>query len=381
MGSATPSMVALHGVKKKKHTLLQLPGRPGGELPGVEVLDMKSYRSAMRGPLTVALHNAIEEALSKHEQVIIMYNRRGFSSYLQCVECGHIPQSPECSVSLTYHKKKNILLCHYSGYSRKADERCETCGSENIHPVGSGTEQIENEIAELYPDARIARMDRDTTSGKYAHQEIYDRVMNREVDILIGTQMLAKGLDFPQVTVVGVLQAETELAFPSFRAAERMYQLISQVAGRAGRGEKPGRVYVQTWKADHPSITFAQTHNFWDFAKFELEQREALSYPPFSRMIEVHFKDESLAKTQKSAHRFCEMLRMETNGEAVLGPSPAPIEWMNGLNHWQASIKIDPQMSAGSIARLLSKVHARYQADIPKGGSTVRITVDVDAVG
>ena len=381
MGSATPSMVALHGVKKKKHTLLQLPGRPGGELPGVEVLDMKSYRSAMRGPLTVALYNAIEEALSKQEQVIIMYNRRGFSSYLQCEECGHIPVSPECSVSLTYHKKKNILLCHYSGYSRKADERCEACGSENINPVGAGTEQIENEIAELFPDARIARMDRDTTSGKYAHQEIYNRVMNREVDILIGTQMLAKGLDFPQVTVVGVLQAETELAFPSFRAAERMYQLISQVAGRAGRGEKPGRVYVQTWKSDHPSITFAQTHNFWEFARFEMEQRESLSYPPFSRMIVINFKDESLAKTQKSAHRFSEVLRAETNDGAVLGPSPAPIEWINGLNHWQASIKIDPQMTAGTIARMLNKVYKSYQADIPKGGSTVRITVDVDAVG
>lgn len=381
MGSATPSMVALHGVKKKKHTLLQLPGRPGGELPGVEVLDMKSYRSAMRGPLTVALYNAIEEALPKQEQVIIMYNRRGFSSYLQCEECGHIPVSPECSVSLTYHKKKNILLCHYSGYSRKADERCEACGSENIHPVGAGTEQIENEIAELFPEARIARMDRDTTSGKYAHQEIYDRVMNREVDILIGTQMLAKGLDFPQVTVVGVLQAETELAFPSFRAAERMYQLISQVAGRAGRCEKPGRVYVQTWKADHPSITFAQTHNFWEFAKFEMEQRESLSYPPFSRMIVVHFKDESLAKTQKSAHRFSEVLRAETHDGAVLGPSPAPIEWINGLNHWQASIKIDPQMAAGTIERMLNKVYKRYQAEIPKGGSTVRVTVDVDAVG
>ncbi|MEX2552819.1 MAG: primosomal protein N', partial [Actinomycetota bacterium] len=222
MGSATPSMTSLQAVRSGKHTLLQLPTRPAGEMPDVKILDLKQYKSAMRGPLTVELHEAISGALERKEQVILLYNRRGFASYMICEECGHIPESPDCSVSLTYHKKKNMLLCHYSGYARKADTHCESCGSAQLTTEGSGTQQIEAEIATLFPDARLLRMDRDTTSGKHAHKEIYQQFLSGKADILIGTQIVAKGLDFPNVTVVGVLNAETELAFPSFRSGERM---------------------------------------------------------------------------------------------------------------------------------------------------------------
>lgn len=380
MGSATPSMVALQGTRKQKHTLLQLPSRPGGSMPGVKVLDLKHYRSAMRGPLTVGLYEAIQKTLDKKEQVILLYNRRGFASYLQCEDCGHIPQSPECSVSLTYHKKKNMLLCHYSGYARRADTRCESCGSEKIVPKGSGTQQVEDKIAELFPEARLLRMDRDTTSGKYAHQNIYEKFLGGEADILIGTQLVSKGLDFPNVTLVGVLSAETELAFPSFRSGERMYQLLSQVAGRAGRGTKAGYVYVQTWKPDHRAIRHAKNHDFWAFSKEELEERENLTYPPFSRMIVFHFKGASWSKTQMIAEAFCDAMRLQTSEYAVLGPTPSVIEWMHGLYQWEAHIKIKPAYNAGAIENLIESIFERYNSQKPKGAGSVRITVDVDAI-
>ena len=235
LGSATPGMVSVKAVKEGKHDLLHLPLRPTGEMPEVKILNMIEYKSAMRGPLTVELHQEIERCLERNEQSILLFNRRGYASYLQCEDCGHIPQSPESSTSLTYHKKKNILLCHYSGYSRRADTRCELCGSENLKTKGSGTQQVEEEMADLFPEARLLRMDRDTTSGKHGHSKIYQSFLKGEADILIGTQIVAKGLDFPNVTIVGVINADTELAFPSFRSGERMFQLLSQVAGRAGR--------------------------------------------------------------------------------------------------------------------------------------------------
>jgi primosomal protein N' (replication factor Y) (superfamily II helicase) len=309
MGSATPSMTSLQGVINNKHTMLQLPTRPGGKMPEVRILDMKQYSSAMQGPLTVSLFEAISEALQKEEQVILLYNRRGYASYLQCDDCGHIPQSPDCSVSLTYHKNKNMLLCHYSGYSRRADTHCEVCGSNKMNTRGSGTQQLEDDIRDLFPNARLLRMDKDSTSGKYAHQEIYEAFLSGGADILIGTQLVSKGLDFPNVTVVGVLNAETELAFPSFRSGERMFQLLSQVAGRAGRAEKTGNVYIQTWKPDHRSIRYAKTHDFRSFAKEELAERRSLNYPPFSRMIVFQFKGKSSDKTESVAVAFTESMR------------------------------------------------------------------------
>ncbi|MEX0770859.1 MAG: primosomal protein N' [Balneolaceae bacterium] len=382
MGSATPSMVTLHGVRKKKHTLLQLTSRPesGMGMPEVKVLDLKHYRSAMRGPLTVGLYEAIQEALEKEEQIILLYNRRGYASYLQCEDCGHIPQSPDCSVSLTYHKKKNMLLCHYSGYARKADTHCENCGSGSMEAKGSGTQQVEDEISGLFPGAKILRMDRDTTSGKHAHREIYETFLNGKADILIGTQLVSKGLDFPNVTVVGVLSAETELAFPSYRSGERMYQLLSQVAGRAGRGTKAGFVYVQTWKPDHRAIRYAQEHDFWNFSREELAQRETLMYPPFSRMIVFQFKGASWSKTQMVAEAFCDVMRMETSEHAVLGPTPALIEWMYGLYQWEAHIKIRTEHPAKAIEKLLDRIFNRFDREKPKGSGSVRINVNVDSI-
>ena len=380
LGSATPGMVSVKAVMEEKHTLLQLPLRPTGTMPPVETLNLIEYKSAMKGPLTVELYQEIEKALERKEQVILLYNRRGYASFLQCEDCGHIPQSPESSTSLTYHKKKNILLDHYSGYSRRADTRCELCESENLVSKGSGTQQVEEEVEKLFPEARLLRMDRDSTSGKFGHQKIYEQFLSGGSDILIGTQLVAKGLDFPNVTVVGVINADTELAFPSFRAGERMFQLLSQVAGRAGRAEKPGVVYVQTWKPDHPAIKCAQTHDFKAFAKQELASREPLHFPPFSRMIVFRFKSPSWSKVQMVADRFCDATRMITGENVVMGPSPSVIEWMNGQYQWEANIKLGRSYNAHAIEKLLDAIFKKYESIKPKGASAVRVNVDVDAV-
>jgi primosomal protein N' (replication factor Y) (superfamily II helicase) len=380
LGSATPGMVSVQAVKEEKHELLHLPLRPTGTMPEVRILNMIEYKSAMRGPITVELYNEVEKALKRKEQVILLYNRRGFASFMQCEDCGHVPQSPESSTSLTYHKRKNILLDHYSGYSRRADTTCEMCGSANLKTKGSGTQQVEEEVEKLFPEARLLRMDRDSTAGKRGHQTIYEQFLTGQADILIGTQIVAKGLDFPNVTVVGVLNADTELAFPSFRAGERMFQLLSQVAGRAGRAEKPGVVYVQTWKPDHPAIKCAKTHDFKAFARHELANREMLLYPPYSRMVVFQFKSPSWSKVQTVADKFCDAMRMVTGDEVVMGPSPSVIEWMNGQYQWEANIKLSREHNAHAIERLLNEIFAKYDSMKPKGSGAVRINVDVDAV-
>lgn len=380
LGSATPGMVSIKAVQEKKHTLLQLPLRPTGSMPKVVTHNLAQYKSAMKGPLTIELYQEIQKALERNEQIILLFNRRGFASYLQCENCGHIPQSPESSTSLTYHKKKNILLDHYSGYSRRADRECEMCGSNQLASQGSGTQQIEEQIEKLFPDARLLRMDRDSTSGKFGHQKIYDKFLKRESDILIGTQLVAKGLDFPNVTVVGVISADTELAFPSFRAGERMFQLLSQVAGRAGRAEKPGVVYVQTWKPDHPAIHAAQKHDFKSFAKQELASREKLMFPPYSRMVVFQFKSTSKDKVEQIAFSFCDAAASVVGQQTVMGPSPSVIEWMSGQYQWEAHIKLSRNYNAHTIEQIIQSIFDNYHQIKPKGASSVRINVDVDAI-
>ncbi|MGM0506033.1 MAG: replication restart helicase PriA, partial [Bacteroidota bacterium] len=380
LGSATPALGSYHAALRGKHTLLELPDRPFGEMPEVRVLDLKQYRSAMRGPLTVELAEAIERALEEGEQVILLYNRRGFASYLICTDCGHIPQSPGSSVSLTYHRKQELLRCHYTGYSRPRDRVCESCGSSNLIPMGSGTQQIEEEIARLFPNRTLLRMDRDTTSGRHAHQKLYEQFLRGDADILIGTQLVAKGLDFPNVTVVGVLQAETELAFPSWRAGERMFQLLSQVAGRAGRAKKPGTVYVQTWKPDHRSVRFAERHDYKGFASAELSEREALAYPPWSRMVVFHIRDQEERLAQGVAASVARTARTETREGAVLGPSPSVIEQVNGRWNWEVTLKLHPARDDRAIEEVLTSIMERYEREKPEGAGRVQIQIDVDAI-
>lgn len=381
LGSATPSMLALYGAQRGKSTLLTLKKRhEGATLPEVHVLDLKQYRGAMRGPLTVPLYNAIEQALQQKEQVILLHNRRGFSSYLQCETCGHIAECPHCSVSLTFHKISRQLRCHYCGYTRRAPGRCPECSGEDLNNGGSGTQQVEEQIRELFPGANIMRMDRDTTSAKNSHETMLAKFDRGEIDILLGTQLVAKGLDFPNVTVVGVINADTELAFPSFRSGERMYQLLSQVAGRSGRADKKGRVYLQSWKTDHYAIRCARQHDHRTFAKFEMAHRKELEYPPYSRLISFQFKSKDAQVLLKVAHSFTESLRRAADKRPVLGPSPAAIMKMQGWVRWESLLKIHPDATASAIERVLDRAFEEYEQQKPKGASKVRINVNVDVV-
>ena len=381
LGSATPSMQALHAAQREKSTLLKLSERhKGATLPEVEVLDLKKYQSAMQGPLAVPLYDAIEEALEAEEQIILLQNRRGFSSYLQCENCGHIPECPNCSVSLTYHKNKQQIRCHYCGYSSNIPYYCEECSSHELEKKGTGTQQIEEQINKLFPQASVCRMDYDTTTGRYGHQNIIDRFDQGKIDILLGTQLVAKGLDFPNVTVVGVINADTELAFPSFRAGERMYQLLSQVAGRSGRAEKAGRVYFQTWQADHYAIQCAKEHDHRRFARHEMNQRKMLDYPPYTRLINFQFKARDAQRVSKVAHTFTECLRAIADPRPVLGPSPATITKMQGWIRWECLVKIDTKANAHFIEKFLDAVFELYKSKRPAGTSSVRINVNVDAL-
>ena len=381
MGSATPSMQALHMAAKGKCTLLELKKRHAeAKLPEVKVLDLKQYKGAMRGELAVPLFMAMEEALQKKEQIILLYNRRGYASYLQCEDCGHIPQSPECSVSLTYHKRKNLLMCHYSGYSRRADTQCEQCGSPNLKVQGSGTQNIEEQLGDLFPDANVIRFDRDSTSRKGAHEQILNSFGEGEADILIGTQLVAKGLDFPNVTVVGVIDTDTELAFPSFQATERMYQLLSQVSGRSGRGEKAGTVFLQSRQPENPALRFAKQHDHRGFARKEMEFRKPLYYPPYSRLIRFELKSTREQEVSQAAHRLTSSIGRVLPELPVLGPSPGAIPWMNKKYIWEVTLKIDPEKGAGFIEAAVNKIMQVYDAETKGQFSSVRVNVNVDAI-
>ncbi|NGP77476.1 primosomal protein N' [Balneolaceae bacterium YR4-1] len=382
MGSATPSMVSLYGAKKGKSKLLSLTKRPlDAKLPKVKVLDLKQYRSAMQGPVAVPLYEKIKEAVDKNEQAILLYNRRGYASFLQCETCGHIPECPNCSVSLTFHKSKRQLRCHYCGYAARRPEVCGECGKADLEAMGSGTQQLEEQISDIFPEVRLLRMDFDTTSGRDAHADILAKFARKEADILVGTQIVGKGLDFPDVTVVGVINADTELAFPTFRAGERMYQLLSQVAGRSGRADKEGKVYFQTWQADHPALMAAKNHDYKEFARRELAFRKTLKYPPYSRIIRFVFKGKREQRVQRVARVFTETLIEQVGGfDSVLGPSPSAVSKVQKFYRWETLLKIDPSNGAGAIEHLLDNTFSDYEHRKPDKTSSVRINVNVDAL-
>lgn len=381
MGSATPSMQALHMAAKGKAKLLELKERHAeAVLPEVKIIDLKQYTGAMKAELAVPLFNAIQGELAQQNQAILLYNRRGFASYMQCETCGHIPQSPECSVSLTYHKHKNMLMCHYSGYSRRADTVCEVCGSDKLIIQGSGTQKVEESLEELFPSARILRFDKDSTSKKGAHERILTSFGKGEADILVGTQLVAKGLDFPNVTVVGVIDADTEQAFPSFQSNERTYQLLSQVSGRSGRGTKPGKVFIQTRQPENAAIQFAKEHDHEGFAKEEMGFRKPLNYPPYSRLIKFVLKGKEEHKVRKASITLRKVIELVVPEIEVLGPSAAAIGWMNRNFYWELIIKIDPEKGANYIEALLNKVMEVFEQQSEISSSVVRVNINVDAI-
>ncbi|HBY68679.1 MAG TPA: primosomal protein N', partial [Flavobacteriaceae bacterium] len=304
MGSATPSLESYYNASNDKYGLVHLKTRFGNVLmPEIELVDIKekARKKRMKGHFSDRLLEEMNEVLELGEQVILFQNRRGFSPIVECTTCGVSPQCPNCDVSLTYHQYKNELRCHYCGYHMAMQLSCMACGSETLDTKGFGTEQIETELKALFPKHSIARMDQDTTRGKNAYAKLIDKLENEEIDILVGTQMLAKGLDFRNISLVGVMNADNLLNFPDFRAHERSFQLLQQVSGRAGRTSKRGKVLIQSYNPYHQILQQVSTNDYKSMYEQQLEDRYQYKYPPYYRTIKITCKDRNLQKMQKAA--------------------------------------------------------------------------------
>lgn len=337
LGSATPSLESWHRTRRGESTMVEMPRRVlGRPLPAVATVDLRLEAAGGRpvGAISRPLDRAIGEALSDGGQVILLLNRRGFSTHIQCPACGHMVKCPDCDIALTHHRAQQIALCHYCDYQTPAPGRCPECGFGGIRYAGLGTQRLEAEVRARYPGVACLRMDTDTMQGHGAHEQALGAFRSGEVRILLGTQMIAKGLDFPNVTLVGVVNADTALGLPDFRAAERTFQLVTQVAGRTGRGPKGGRVLVQTYCPDHPAIRAAVRHDYAAFAASELPLREALGYPPFSAMVRLVVRGPVEPVAAEAAAELGDRLRAAVaalSGARVVGPAPAPLARLRGM--------------------------------------------------
>lgn len=390
LGSATPSLESWQNAQSGKFRLFSLPQRVGGGvLPPVRIVDLKTLWKRQgkegggqkeglgRGVLSPELVDGIRERLRRTEQVMLLLNRRGYSNFVQCRECGEVWQCPRCSVSLTFHRGTGRLLCHHCRHEEAPPKTCARCGSQALSFRGWGTEQVERVVTETFPGARIARMDVDTTSGKWSHHEILGRFGRGEVDILLGTQMISKGLDFPRVTLVGVVNADVGIHLPDFRASERTFQLLSQVAGRTGRGELGGEVLVQTSLPEHFAVKAALDHDFPTFANRELQERKTPPYPPHIRLVNVLVSSPTAEEAATEAERSASWLRAASSkydkGMEVVGPAPAPIEKLHGRWRWHFLLRSSSPAALGGILRAYLDSHR------PRGRD-VRVVVDRDPV-
>lgn len=327
LGSATPSIETYFNALSEKYGLVEIAERYGKVLmPDIELVDLKDkyFRKKMSGHFSDTLIENITEALALGEQIILFQNRRGYSPVVECMTCGHVPQCRQCDVSLTYHKHKNQLRCHYCGYSIANPTNCHNCSSRDLTTKGFGTEQIQQELVQLFPDSKIGRMDQDTTKGKFGFERIIDSFKNREVDILVGTQMLAKGLDFDNVSLVGIMNADNMLYHPDFRAFERSYQMMTQVSGRSGRSEKRGKVIIQTYNPNHNTIQQVTNNDYIGMYKEQLYERQIYKYPPYFRLIKITLKHRDYDKLKDGAMWLYQVLSQNLN-LPVLGPEEPAI--------------------------------------------------------
>ncbi|HUX33946.1 MAG TPA: primosomal protein N' [Gemmatimonadaceae bacterium] len=392
LGSATPSLESWHNAQRGRHHLLRLPDRVGGGvLPAVELVDMRRPdpmthpkrltpdEYALRYVLSEPLERKLGERLARGEQSILLLNRRGYASFVQCEACGDVAACPNCNVSLTYHRVPERLVCHYCQYAEPMRSACPRCGGLVLRGRGLGTQQVEQLLGEHYPSARIARMDMDTTSGKWAHANILDRVGRGEVDILLGTQMIAKGLDFPNVTLVGVVDADVGINMPDFRASERCFQLVSQVAGRAGRGHKRGEVIVQTRVPQHHALQCAAAHDYDGFVARELAARQSPPYPPFSRLANVivsGWSEHATMELAQSAGAWLHALvaRREPGAMSIIGPAPCPVDRVKKRWRWHLLLRAQ---DAAPLTRVSRYFALRFPVPSNYG---LRVTVDRDPV-
>ncbi len=385
LGSATPSLETLENARRGRYRKLELPARIDDRpLPRVEIVDLGRYRrtsavggsggEASLGLISPPLAQALCDTVAARQQAILFLNRRGYQTLMLCRDCGREERCDACAVSLTYHQRRGILLCHYCGRAVRMDRVCSACGGERVG-VGVGTEQVERAVRELLPAARVSRLDRDAVSGVEDAAGVLARFARRECDVLVGTQMVTKGHDFPGVTLVGVVLADTALALPDFRAAERTFQLLTQVAGRAGRGLDPGQVLVQTYNPRSPAVACAVGHDYAGFSEIELERRRLMGYPPFGRMMAVRIEGSAVGARQ-CAEVLGEAARPAlVEGASMLGPAPAAIERIRGRSRWHILFKATEAHTLFRIHRALAAVAQR-----PPGGAAVRFDMDPQAM-
>lgn len=357
LGSATPSLESFARAKKNVYKLLELKNRYNNNtMPKVEIIDMDKEFKKASGYFSNTLIDQIKETLERNEQVILFLNRRGYSSFLTCSSCGYVEKCPNCDISLTYHKSSNMLRCHYCGYATKRKKLCPKC-QEEFKDYGIGTEKVEEELKSLIKDAKIIRMDVDTTTTKNAHAKIINSFLEEKYNILVGTQMIAKGLDFPNVTLVGVLNADIGLNFPDFRSSEITFSLLNQVLGRSGRGNKEGKVLIQTFNPEHYAIAYTKNHDYLGFYNEEMKIRKILKYPPYYYIcsIKIISKDYNLAS--KSSYDVVNYLKQNIKNEIILGPSVCNVFKLNNNYRFQIIIKYK---DVNNILEYLTNIEHHY---------------------
>ena len=369
LGSATPTLEAYARAKRGVYKLLSLPNRVNGKgLPDVKIVDMNKEIRRSIGHFSSSLIDSMTEKLSRREQVILLLNRRGYASFVTCKNCGYTFKCPNCDITLTYHKTSNTMRCHYCGYGEKVYHRCPSCGDDGITDLGVGTQKIEEELLKIFPDKKVLRMDIDTTSRKGAHTKMIEAFKNHEYDILLGTQMVAKGLDFPDVTLVGVINADTTLNIPDFRSSEHTFSLLSQVAGRSGRSEKQGKVIIQTFNPSHYAIGYTKNHDYIGFYNQEMKIRKMLKYPPYYYICYIKISGRDADYIFRQAVKIKNSFDRNLNYTTILGPSPCNIFKVNNIYRYSIILKYKKE---DNLYLVINKIISYYKDD-----RKVRIDVD-----
>ena len=378
LGSATPSMETAENVRNGKYGWVQLTERYGGvSLPSIELIDLREAqkKKQMSGMFSQTLVNAIKQTLDQKKQVILFQNRRGYAPILECTSCGHSPQCTQCDVTLTYHQSHQQLRCHYCSYHIPMPQQCHACGMPTLTTKGVGTQQIEEHVKEIFPEINVGRMDWDSTRGKWGFDRIIDAFVKEELQVLVGTQMVVKGLDFKNVLLVGVINADHVLNFPDFRAHERSFQMLCQVAGRAGRSDRKGRVLMQTYQPDHPTLKQVLMHDFESLFETQKKERLQYRYPPYYRMIRITLKSRQYETINLAADWFVNVLKQSYAG-TVLGPVFPLVARVRNQYHKQILIKVDHELSATTIKKILLKTFKSFQAIA--SFRSIRVNFDVD---
>jgi primosomal protein N' (replication factor Y) len=378
LGSATPSLESAENARNGKYGWVHLSERFGGvSLPKIELINLKEAqkKKQMRGMFSETLVGAMRETFAANKQVILFQNRRGYAPILECTSCGYSPQCTQCDVSLTYHQTHQQLRCHYCSYHIPKPQQCHACGMPTLTTKGVGTQQIEEHVKEIFPEVRVGRMDWDSTRGKWGFDKIIDAFVKEEIQVLVGTQMVVKGLDFKNVLLVGVINADHVLNFPDFRAHERSYQMLCQVAGRAGRSDKKGRVLMQTYQPEHPTLKQVIDHDFETLFNVQKKERIQYHYPPYFRMIRITLRCKQYDTINLAADWFANVVKQSYNG-SVLGPAFPAVSRVRNQYQKQILIKMDHDLTPSRLKKLLLKTHKSFQA-IASFRST-RINFDVD---